>query len=169
MVTTCSIPHHVLTLLQFLVVAVWSSSNQVLSGLLSPLILFFQPSRLVSQRPRSVVSALSQHPPFSPVGFCPFPTHVLVDDICWAPTVIENCSLYQGKLKNSQQFLGVAVGALLWAQRRSSLRNASCRPALPSCWPSSVTGPALVLSGEGEMIFFPMYTMKGSTVINRMR
>lgn len=112
------------------------------------------PSPLVSQRPRSVVSVLSQHLPFSRVGFCPFPTRVLVEGTCQAPTVIENCSLYQGKLKNSRRFLKVAVGALLWAQRRSSLRNASGRPALPSCSPRSVTGLALVVSGEGEMILF---------------
>ena len=44
MMTTYAITHHILTLLQFLVVAARSSSNQVLSFLLSPLILFPPPS-----------------------------------------------------------------------------------------------------------------------------
>lgn len=97
MMTTYSVTHRVLPWLQFLLVAAWSS-NQVLSSLLSPLILFFFPlapagAGLVSPRPRSLVSVPPHLLPSSCVGFCPFPTHVSVEGMCWAPMVIENCLL----------------------------------------------------------------------------
>lgn len=59
--------HHILTLLQFLVGAAWSSSNQVIPFLLSSLILFLSPS-LVPWSPVPSHCQLFPH-----LGFCPFP------------------------------------------------------------------------------------------------
>lgn len=140
MVATYSIIHHILTLFQFLVGAAWSSSNQVISFLLSPLILFLSPS-LVPWRP-----VLSHHQPFPHLGFCPFPTHLLLEGIK---------NFLQDELKPPMLQPGLCSGC-----RGADPKAVPLPCLLPSppgsCLPGALTGPA----GEwrrGNVIFSHVY------------
>lgn len=137
MITTYSITHH---LLQFLVVAAWSSSNQVLPFLLPPLKLFVPPSlqqvqdssRLLPHLPEasSPVNVPSHPLPFSHVRFCPFLTRLLVEGMPWAPMLINHCVAVAGQAKKPQWFLvRCSQGSDVDAEEltlMSFLRNASC-------------------------------------------
>lgn len=87
--------------------------------------------------------------PFRHVGFCPFPTCLLVEGMFWTLRVI----------KNSWWFLAsCSQGSALGAEELtlgSSLCNASCPPALSSCLPTIVTGPGGEWRRGNDFSFFP--------------